>query len=145
MNWLQSLCAYGKRVMLKDWPTKMVLTILTGAVTLLWAKGTDTLKTMAKTEGGKIAIEAVKPTLDSFKVVVDTLKSQVVQLKGQVDTLQAAQDKQGRIQQEFFGAMMDVIPGLKKSVQDRGKQNSAVVIKKAETNQLLENLTEIKP
>lgn len=145
MNRLPRDTAYWKRVLTKDWPTRMVLTILTGAVALLWAKGTDTLKAMAKTEGGEIAIEAVKPSLDSLKGVVDTLKGQVVQLKGLVDTLQATQDKQGRTQQEFFGAMMNVIPGLKREVQNLGEQNLSVERKKAENETLLKNLTEIKP
>lgn len=132
---------YWKTTLLRDWPSRLVLTVLIGFAGLVWAQG----KTVVKAEGGKIAIEAVKPTLDSFKVQVDTLKGQVKQLQGQVQDLQEGQEKQGRIQQEFFGAMMDAIPGLKKSVQDRGKQNADVVNKKAETEKLLDNLTEKKP
>jgi hypothetical protein len=82
-------------------------------------------------------METVKPSMDSVRTQIDTLKSQVMDL-------QAEQDKAARVQQEFFGAMMEVIPGLKKAVQDRGKQNAEVVTKKAETETLLNNLTEIK-
>lgn len=125
--------AYWKTTLLRDWPSRAVLTILTAAVAFIYAHGKDTLKA----EGKKMVIETVRPGMDSLKAQVDTLKEQVVDLK-------AEQEKQGRVQQEFFGAMMDVIPGLKKSVEDRGKQNTEVIIKKAETEKLLNNLTETK-
>ncbi len=125
--------AYWKRLVTKDWPSRGVLTLLTLSMTWILAHGRDTVKAEAKV----MVLEFVKPSVDSLKDQVDTLKAQVSELKDE-------QEKQGRVQQEFFGAMMDVIPGLKKSVQDRGKQNAEVVNKKAETETLLNNLTEIK-
>jgi hypothetical protein len=116
---------------LKDWPSRLILAILTAFSAFVYAHGKDAIKA----EGQKIVIETVKPGMDSLKAQVDTLKEKVADLK-------AEQEKQGRVQQEFFGAMMDVIPGLKKSVKDLGKQNSEVSIKKAETEKLLGNLTE---
>lgn len=125
---------FWKQKILHDWPSRLVLTVLTGAMAFAYTYGADTVKQSGKA----MVIETVKPGMDSLKVQVDTLKAQVSSLK-------AEQEKQGRVQQEFFGAMMDAIPGLKKSVEDRGKQNIEVIIKKAETEKLLNNLTEVQP
>jgi cell division protein FtsB len=126
--------AYWKSMVLRDWPSRAVLALLTVFCGYVWTHGRDTIKV----EGQKLVLETVKPGMDSLKAQVDTLKAQVSDLK-------AEQEKQGRVQQEFFGAMMEVIPGLKKSVQDLGKQNASVATKKAENQTLLDNLTEIKP
>lgn len=130
----QKDAAYWKSMVLRDWPSRAILTILTVFCGYVWTHGKDTIKV----EGQKLVLETVKPGMDSLKTQVETLKIQLGDVK-------AEQEKQGRVQQEFFGAMMDVVPGLKKSVQDRGKQNAEVVTKKAETETLLNNLTEIKP
>jgi hypothetical protein len=125
--------AYWKTTILRDWPSRLLLTVLTVSSAYVWTHGKDTVKA----EGQRLVMETVKPSMDSVRTQIDTLKSQVMDL-------QAEQDKAARVQQEFFGAMMEVIPGLKKAVQDRGKQNAEVVTKKAETETLLNNLTEIK-
>jgi hypothetical protein len=125
---------YWKALVLRDWPSRLILTALVGFCGFVWAHGKDAITG----EGQKLVLETVRPSMDSMRTQIDTLKTQV-------KDLQAEQDKSARVQQEFFGAMMEAIPGLKKAVQDRGKQNAEVVTKKAETETLLNNLTEIKP
>lgn len=121
-------------ILLKDWPQKMMITILTAFAAYAWTQG----KAIISSEGQKLVLETVRPAMDSLKTQVDTLKKTV-------ERLQNEQEKAGRVQQEFFGAMMEVNPALKKAVEYRGKQNTEVVKKKKETEELLTNLTEIKP
>ncbi len=102
-------------------------------------------KAAVKAAGSDIAVEAVKPVLDSFKVEVDTLKHAVKALEAQVGDLRVQQEKDRLIQNNFFGAMMQVIPGLKSEVRKLGDQNINASLKKVENDTLLENLSEIKP
>jgi hypothetical protein len=123
-----------KTVILKDWPSRMMITVLTAFAAYAWTQG----KAIISSEGQKMVLETVRPAMDSLRGQVDTLKEKV-------ESLQDEQEKSGRVQQEFFGAMMEAIPALKKAVEDRGKQNNEVAIKKKETEKLLTNLTEMKP
>lgn len=117
----------------KDWPSRMVLTCLTAFAAFAWTHGKETFTSEAQ----RMVIDTMKPTIDSMTASRNALGIRV-------DTLQATVDKQGRIQQEFFGAMMDAIPGLKQAVEARGQTNRRVVEKKAETDTLLTNLTKQK-
>lgn len=128
------MITYWREKFLRDWPSRLLMTALTAAVIFLWTHGVEAVKA----EGKTMVISTVKPSIDSMKNRVDTLSLKVAEL-------QAQQEKMLRVQQEFFGAMMEVIPGLKKSVQARGEQNSEVILKKAETERLLDKLTEANP
>lgn len=110
---------------------KVALAILSGGLVYVLAQGKTTLKREAQI----VIMDTVKPSLDSMKMKIDTLSTRCAALARNV---QETQD----VQREFFGAMMEVVPGLKKAVQDRGKQNETVEIKKAETDKLLHKLTE---
>jgi len=81
---------------------------------------------------------------DAQAMIMDTVRPSLDSLRAKVDTLAKQEAQSQAIQREFFGAMMEVVPGLKKAVQDRGKQNDAVEVKKAETETLLRNLTKPK-
>ncbi len=128
------MISYWREKFLKDWPSRVLLTALTAAMIFFWTNGVK----VVKAESGSFVIQVVKPSIDSLKNQVDTLGAQMEELKAQ-------QDKTANIQREFFGAMMEVFPALKKSVQERGKQNSDVILKKAESERLLEKLTEANP
>lgn len=116
---------------------KAYIVILTGMIGFAISQG----RLVIKTETKMFVMDTVRPALDSLRQQIDTLKINQERFQKSIDEAKAEQAQTKAVQEQFFGALMDALPAVKKSVQDCGKQTEAADAKKAESKRLLQKLT----
>ncbi len=116
---------------------KVSIVVLTAIIGFAVAQSRSVIKAETKA----FVMDTVRPALDSIRQQMDTLKVNQDRLQKSINEAKAQQAQTKIVQEQFFGALMDAVPAIKKSVQERGKQTEAAEAKKAESKKLLQKLT----
>jgi hypothetical protein len=97
-----------KTVFLKDWPTRLVLTVLTAFAGFVWAQGKEIVRHRV--------VEAVQPSLDTIAKRQDTTDQRVAAVQGEAAKLNDKLDA-------LISILVDSSPQVKKAAQDRIQKN----------------------
>jgi hypothetical protein len=90
-----------RSVLLKDWPSRLVLTCLTGFAAFAWAEGKDVVERKIMT--------TVKPALDTLKEKIETTDEKVEKVDAKLDAM--------------IQVMIQAFPEFKKAAQERAQEN----------------------
>jgi hypothetical protein len=93
--------AYWRTVILRDWPSRMILTLLTLFCGYVWSQGDGMVK--------KKILDTVKPALDTLAKKVETTDQKVEKLDDKMNAL--------------IDVMSKAFPEFKKAAKERADQN----------------------
>lgn len=108
--------SYWKTTVLRDWPSRLVLTVLVGFAGFVWAQGKEVVR-------DKI-METVKPSLDTLAKKQEGTDQKVDSVNRKVDKVDAKVDA-------LIALMVDAFPQVKKAAADQALRDS--------TNQAIKN------
>lgn len=99
---------YWKATVLRDWPSRLVLTILVGFAGLVWSQGKEAVTSKV--------MEIVKPSLDTI-----TRKQESTDVK--VDSVDAKVEKVDAKVDALISILVEAFPQVKKAAQERTQKN----------------------
>ena len=97
-----------KKAFLKDWPSRLVLTILVGFAGLVWSQG--------KTAVTAKVMEIVRPSLDTITKKQETTDQKVDSVDAKVEKVDAKVDA-------LISILGEAFPQVKKAAQERTQKN----------------------
>ena len=114
---------YWKATLLRDWPSRAVLTILVAFAGFVWAQG----KTVVRDK----ILETVKPSLDSLAVKQASTDVKVDSVDAKVEKVDAKVDA-------LISILVEAFPQVKRAAQDRTQKNR-------DSQDVRDALTGVKP
>lgn len=90
-----------RAVLFKDWPSRLILTVLLALSGFLWAQGKEVIQTKV--------LEIVKPGMDSLVKKQESTDQKVEKVDAKVDAL--------------ISILVESFPQVKKAAQDRVQKN----------------------
>jgi predicted ATP-dependent endonuclease of OLD family len=89
-----------RSILLKDWPSRLVLTCLTAAMGYAWAEGKDVVE--------RKILSTVQPALDTLKDKIETTDEKVEKVDAKLDAM--------------IQVMIEAFPQFKKAAQERAEE-----------------------
>lgn len=93
--------AEWKAMLLKDWPSRLILTILTAGMAFGYGQVDSTIK--------RKILDTVKPALDTLSKKVETTDEKVEKVDAKLDAM--------------IQVMIEAFPEFKKAAQERAQEN----------------------